>query len=316
MRGGIGCGLRELKIENWGRLLVAIVALKGDCIVGIIEVLGTVIELVAGGMSLWAVDPVPPKAQAPTPVVEHRKTAEGIEYGVWRVKKEKPAATLFILASTIDVTLGEPYYRQAGNALSEEGVLCVSIDLPCHGAERRGDEPEGIAGWSERAAKGENFMVENNRRLSRVLDDLIARGETDPERVAACGTSRGGFAALHFAAAEPRVKCVAGFCPVADLAALQEFQGREELPLVKELALLRQADALAGRGVWLIIGDRDDRVDTDRTIALARGITAAALRKNLSAKVDLHVVAEPQGHTTPAGSAELGARWIGERWRE
>jgi len=255
------------------------------------------------------VSPAPPGP--PSGIIEHRKTPDGVEYGLWSTKNTpRPAPTLFVLASTIDITLGEPYYRQAGNALAAHGYLSVSIDLPCHGSQRRPDEPEGLAGWSHRAAAGEDFIATNNRRLTSVLDDLLARGDTDPTRIAACGTSRGGFSALHFAAAEPRVKCVAAFCPVADLASLTEFKNREELTIVKQLALVRHAEKLAGRPVWLIIGDRDERVDTDKTVQLARRITAEALRQSLPAKTDLHVVAEPQGHTTPPGAAEQAAQWI------
>jgi dienelactone hydrolase len=124
-----------------------------------------------------------------------------------------------------------------------------------------------------------------------VLDHLIAAGVADPERVAACGTSRGGFAALHFAAADPRVKCVAAFAPATDLGALSEFRGAGDHPLAARLALQRRDDDLAGRAVWLVIGDRDERVGTD------------------------HVVSEPRGHATPAGAAEQGAKWIEQQVR-
>ena len=121
--------------------------------------------------------------------------------------------------------------------------------------------------------------------------------------MAACGTSRGGFAALHFAAADPRVKCVAAFAPVTDLGALTEFRGAEQNPLVARLALEHRADDLAGRAIWLIIGDRDDRVGTDNVIRFARSVTAASLKNGETAHVTLHVVPEPKGHTTPAGAA-------------
>lgn len=279
---------------------------------GILELVSFVIDLCVGASLLQAAEPPPPKAGT----IEHRTTADGVEYGIWSRGQTGPAPTLFVLASTIDNTLGEAYYRQAGNGLAEEGFISVSIDLPCHGSQRRPDEPDGLAGWSHRAANGEDFIATNNQRLKSVLDDLIARKVTDPNKIAACGTSRGGFSALHFAAAEPRVKCVAAFCPVADLASLTEFKGREELPVVKQLALAKHADQLAGRPVWLIIGDRDARVDTDKTIELARLITAASLKQNLPAKTDLHVLAEPKGHTTPAGAATEAATWILKQFRE
>ncbi|NUQ64583.1 MAG: alpha/beta fold hydrolase [Pirellulales bacterium] len=238
------------------------------------------------------------------------ETPGGVRFGIWGDLPAAPSPTLFILANTIDGTLGGPYFRQAGQALGKQGYLCVSVDLPCHGEEHRSDEPRDLAGWRHRCEQGENFVEEANRRLSQVLDHLVAAGHTQATKVAVCGTSRGGFMALHFAASDARVKCVAAYAPVTDLAALREFHGAEANSLVKSLALIQVAEKLAGRAVWIVIGDCDERVGTDHAIALARGITKASLAKGLAGRVDLHVVAEPRGHTTPAGAAEQSAAWI------
>ena len=112
-----------------------------------------------------------------------------------------------------------------------------------------------------------------------VLDHLIEVGLTDPGRVAAIGTSRGGFSALHFAAADPRVKCVAAFAPAIDLGALREFRGAEQAPMTRRLDLQSLAGDLAGRALWLVIGDRDERIGTDHVIHFARRVTAESLRK-------------------------------------
>ena len=93
---------------------------------------------------------------------------------------------------------------------------------------------------------------------------------------------------------------------------VREFQGMKNPRLVERLTLERHAGDLAGRAVWLLIGDRDERVGTDQTIALARRITSAALQARRPALVELHVLPEPQGHTTPrwAWSCEQAADWI------
>ncbi len=249
-------------------------------------------------------------AEEPEAVVRGLTTKDGVRFGIWPAAPKEPAPTLFILASSIEETLGNEYFRQCGNELAKRGYLCVSVDLPGHGLEVREDEPAGIAAWRARCEKDEDFVVSLTSRLSKVVDHLIAEKMTDPAKIAACGTSRGGYSALQFAAAEPRVKCVAAFAPVTELGVLREFKGVETNAMVQKLSVERRAADLAGRAVWLVIGDRDERVGTDDTIRLARMITAEALRQKRPALVELHVFAEPAGHTTPAGSAALAAEWI------
>ena len=234
-----------------------------------------------------------------------------MRFGLWGNDVVAPAATLFIFASTIEQTLGDPYYRQCGTALAEKGYLCVSLDLPCHGLEKRPEEPEGLAGWRYRIDHGEGkFISELNSKIFAVLDYLITNGYTDPERVAVCGTSRGGFAALHFAASDARVKCAVAFAPVTDLAVLSEFAGAGQNPAVQALALTEQAENLAGRPIWMVIGDRDKRVGTDAAITYANSVWQTSQKKNMKAGLELHVMPEPRGHTTPAGASELAAAWI------
>lgn len=271
-----------------------------SCIVRLVSVL-VVLRALCGG---------PANAQNAAGKVEVLKTKTGVRFGIWGEAASRPAPTLIILGSTIEATLGDAYFRQCGNTLSRHGYLCVSIDIPCHGEQARSKEPGGLEGWRRRCEQNEDFVAENNERLSKVLDHLIGVGYTDATRIAICGTSRGGFLALHFAAHDARVKCVAAYAPVIDLTALSEFRGAETNKTVTALALTRQAHKLAQRASWIIIGDRDDRVGTDHSIALARRITAEALAKKLAGHVELHVVTEPQGHTTPAGAAEKSAQWM------
>ena len=260
-------------------------------------------------------DPADTRPGRESRTVELHQTKTGVKFGTWGDKSVAPAPTLFVLAGTIQETLGDPYFRQSGNLLAAEGYLCVSVDLPCHGLQQRPDEPNGLGGWQARARRGEDFAAEAASRLKRVLDHLIETGQTDAAKVAACGTSRGGFIALHFAAADTRVKCVAAFAPVTDLEVLREFKGLGQDPRTRSLALSHQADKLAGRAVWLIIGDQDQRVGTDNTISLARRITAASLEKKLPSKVELHVMPEPRGHTTPTRAPQQAAEWIARQMK-
>ncbi len=243
-------------------------------------------------------------------VLTNKETADGVVYGVWGDAASPPSPTLFILAGTIDGTLESAYFRQCGNELADLGYLLVSIDLPCHGTQVAEGKPSGLGGWSHRVGNDEDIVAEANDRLSKVLDDLIKTGQTDPDRVAAAGTSRGGFIAIHFAAHDSRVKCAAGFAPVTELAALSEFRARQEHPLVAKLGLIRQAEKLAGRPVWIITGDRDERVGTHHAIELASRLSAVAKERDIPSNVELHVMSEPRGHTTPRGASKPAADWI------
>ena len=258
------------------------------------------------------------KAQEPAlPVLNGEvvtaKTADGIEYGLWGTKATYPAPTLFIFASDIHATLDNPYYRQCGELLAAQGYLCVSLDLPGHGAEQREGEPGGLGTWRTRSDAGEDFIAPFTVRVRAVLDHLIITSAADPARIAACGTSRGGFMALRVAAADPRIKATAAFAPVTNLMALREFNGATNTDHVAKLSLSAHADSLAGRSLWLIIGDRDERVSTDDCIAFARRVTAVSLEKTQSADTALLVLPEPKGHTTPQSAPELAAAWIAER---
>lgn len=234
---------------------------------------------------------------------------DGTRFGVLGPKPKQPAPTLLILAGSIELALGEAYFRQAGNRLRERGWLCVSLDLPAHGMDRHPDEPEGLRGWRHRIDREQDFVAPWTARVSQVLDFLTREGYSDPERIAACGTSRGGYMALQAAAHDRRIAAVAAFAPVTNLASLREFRGAENHPTVKRLSIAQSAPTLADRAVWLVIGDHDVRVGTDETVTLARQLSATATRSNQPGRVELHVL-PANGHTTPAGAAIRAARWI------
>lgn len=247
--------------------------------------------------------------QAPAKI-EFIKTEGGVRFGLLGAKPAQPAPTLIVLAGSPETTLGSDYFLQCGVMLSKQGYLCVSLDLPCHGQDQLPGEPAEIAGWRHRLDAGQDLMGDFQRRSKAMLDHLIANGFTDPDKIAACGTSRGGFSALHLAAQDKRIKCVAAIAPATDLLVVNEFKGMTHPERAAAVSAINQAEALAGRGVWIVIGDRDERVSTDHAIALARRLSAVAVEKKVPSRVELLVRSEPRGHTTPPGSAELAATWI------
>jgi pimeloyl-ACP methyl ester carboxylesterase len=223
-----------------------------------------------------------------------------------------PAPTLLVCAGGAEETLTHEIYGRTGRHLQAQGWNVISLDLPCHGADQREGEPEGLAGWRARIEKGENFVADWCRRVDDVLGYLVEQGIADPAGLMADGTSRGGFLACHAAAANPRLRAVAAFAPVTDLLTLREFAGMENDPLTQQLTLVNQADALADRAVWIIIGNDDERVGTDQAMELSRRLVRAAVERGLEPQVTLHVLPVP-GHTSKPEWHDLAAAWILEQ---
>ena|GEM_PF-208056 len=252
--------------------------------------------------------PEPPNQDA----VSFHTTSGGVRFGARGPRPTAPAPTLFVFANDIAGTLQNDDYNKAGKLLIPQGFLCVALDLPCHGQNVRADEPQGLDGWAARLSKGEDPISPFTKDASAVLDHLIQEGLTDPNRVAVCGTSRGGFAALHFAAAESRVRCAAAFAPVTDLLALREFAGQEKNLPTTNLALRHFAEKLAGRPIWMCIGNHDERVDTDRAIAFSRDVVKASFAQQKKGLIELHVMTS-EGHTIHSTAHEEAAAWIAKQ---
>ena len=114
------------------------------------------------------------------------------------------------------------------------------------------------------------------------------------------GVSRGGFCALHFAAREPRIKTVVGISPVTNPLALKEFAG-VTADQITAISLDHALEPLAGRTVWISIGNTDDRVSTDDCIAFTRRLVATTQKRHPQTSlfpVHLHV-GMSAGHRSP-----------------
>ena len=187
-----------------------------------------------------------------------------------------------------------------GDALSKQGWIFVMVDPACEGYAQQPGEPSSMAGWAIHATKGEEFVQSYVAGCREVLDHLIAEGFTDPQRVAVQGVSRGGFCALHFAAAEPRIKAVVGIAPVTNPLALTEFANVTPTQAAA-ISLDGVMESLAGRTVWISIGNSDDRVSTDECISFTRRLVTATRRLQPQLNlipVHLHV-GMSAGHRAP-----------------
>lgn len=245
------------------------------------------------------------------------RTSSGVPYGLIRdnVAATEPSPTLFIFASTLEAMQKELVYTEVARLLAPKGWTSVIMEPPCHGEDARADEPGHLEGWRHRVEHGQPFLDAFNARATAVLDELILQKLTDPDRVAACGTSRGGFVAYHFAAAEPRVKAVAGISPVTRLTALREFSATTHREQAEQLNAANLAPRLAGKSVWLSIGNNDARVNSDDAIAFTRAVVMASAKADQPhavIPVDL-IVARSTGHSKIDQAHELLATWLQEQ---
>jgi dienelactone hydrolase len=237
------------------------------------------------------------------------KTSDGVEFGVWGGKPDKPSPTLILLSGLITDSFTKTNFLRAGEILGPKGYLCVSIDLPCHGAlAKKGYS--NLVGWGKRAAEGDDFVAEFNARMKKVIDHLIEQKMTDPDKIVATGTSRGGFLAVRYAAFDKRVRATVAYAPVTDLRKLKEFEVARDVTSVDAMSLDAHVPDLVGKPVLIFIGDRDDRVDTDSVIAFARKLSAAAQKADVPSHVEIHVLSEPRGHSLPPGVEKFAAEWI------
>src|SRR5262249_40062627 len=144
-----------------------------------------------------------------------------------------PAPVVFVFAKDVTATLTDENFGRVAWQLQETGFVAISMDLPCHGEDQREGEPPRLEGWAWRIRHGDALSDSFLPKVRAVVDYLVRRKVADPARIATYGVSRGGFIAMHVAAADPRFRAVAAFAPVTDLARLTEFRGLENNSIVQ-----------------------------------------------------------------------------------
>ncbi len=244
--------------------------------------------------------------------VRHFFTEDGVEFGLWGGNGgSSPVPILFILANSIDGTLGDEYFRNCGNYLAKDhGWLCVSLDLPFHGMFKEKKRPNPLDNWASAVKDGTDFVEFNNLRMRKVLDFLIKKGFTTADSVAVSGISRGGYLALQFAAFEPRVKSVVAFCPVVNLFSLSEFNGIEQDNIKPTFNLFSKVDLLSSKRIWITIGNKDNRVGTEQSINFFNALSNYTTYDNDKGSLELVIKSESKGHTIPKGTVEMAKNWL------
>ena len=203
---------------------------------------------------------------------------------------------------------GAPY-NMAVEAFVKAGHRAASFDLPAHG-ERVDARGSGIDGMCARFLAGEDPFVQFAADGRAVIDALIERGEATADRIVVAGTSRAGYCSLRLAAAEPRVKAVAAFAPVTDWRVLREFAAVRERNDIAELALEHFRQDLAGKSIYIAIGNHDLRVGTD---ACARFVTKLAEVEGTAegkSRLQFLIVDDSEGHSLDNRWRDRGSQFL------
>jgi len=218
------------------------------------------------------------------------------------------ALLLLNFATDRTTSLRDPLYGDPVRRFLAAGHRAASFDVPAHG-ERIDAAGKGIEGLRERLLAGRDPFAGFVADGRAVIDECIRRGLARAGRIVVCGNSRAGYCALRLAAEDPRVSAVAGLAPVTDWRELREFSRVQENLAVAALALDRFAETLAGRPVYLVLGNADRRVGTAAFARLVHRLTEVEAARGLEqSALCLLIVDDSPGHT-------LADRWSAEAAR-
>lgn len=220
-------------------------------------------------------------------------------------------ALLLTFSSTRREALTVTPYDESAKIFVAAGHRALSFDLPEHGERVTPGREAGLVGMCQallaRQDPFERFVADGRATIDACLQHGLAR----PGRVFVCGVSRGGYCALRLAAADSRIGGVAGFAPVTDWRMLREFAHVKSRSDVAALALDNNAVALAGRPVWLAIGNRDDRVGSECCTHFVLRLIEAEARLGLrESRVSFQVVADSPGHSLDIRWRRAGAEFL------
>ncbi len=229
-------------------------------------------------------------------------TVEGrrIDCQLWSPPKEKLDKNPLLLVSlngSAEETFMNEHFRQSGIPFLENGHRVASFDLPCHGNRIDMKYGEGITGFRNAFIKGVNVFDWAVEECAALIDHLIDKGLAVPGRIALCGCSRGGYMGFRAFANDKRIAAMAGIGPVTDWSCLKEFENDKEDLGITKLQLNRFEAKIAGRSVFIVIGNHDNRVCTESCLDFYLKLYETNRRTGHEKTAPSIVVTEDPGHT-------------------
>lgn len=201
---------------------------------------------------------------------------------------------LMNISGTAETALHDPAQNHATEPFLEAGHYVVSFDLPYHG-QRVGKHGESIHGMGTAYMAGDDPFEQFISDGRATLDACCDRGIGTNGKIVGYGVSRAGYCLLRLAAADERLRAVAGLSPATDWGIPEEFSKTCPRTNTWPLLLDHWVDQLADRAIYLSIGAQDDIVGTEACMRFAMKLNEAqrkALPKDTLLN-QLHVVNSP-----------------------
>ncbi len=181
---------------------------------------------------------------------------------------EQSALLLNISATAYDALYDETQNHPTEPFLNA-GHYVLSFDLPHHGERVGKAYGESLLGWGKALLAGDDPFEQFVTDGKAALDTCQERGIGLNGKVVGYGVSRAGYCLLRLAAADERVRAVAGLSSVIDWGIPEEFTA--SCPRTKTWPLLidHWVEPLADRAIYLSVGGQDDVVGTEACVRFA-----------------------------------------------
>ncbi|KAF3363300.1 Uncharacterized protein PHSC3_000191 [Chlamydiales bacterium STE3] len=227
-----------------------------------------------------------------------------------------PLPTLFYFALSGRDSLELDPFNQPVVFLHGTLLRIFSFTLPGHGPGLKNTAAINV--WSKAFLKEENPIATFVQQAKTNISLLIDANLIDEKNIAVAGLSRGGFAAVHLAAREPRIKTILGFAPLTRLDRASEFQTIAHLPAVKENNLEHLIPHLSGKSLCFHIGNLDTLVHTEECFMFIHKLAKFAYENRVrSPQVEMvvHPSIGHHGHGTARETFLEGTNWLKEKMR-
>jgi hypothetical protein len=216
-------------------------------------------------------------------ITEFTVDAAGEKLTCWlaspeRSRRSEKSGLLLNISATRHYALRDPSQNHPTQPFLDAGHYVLSFDLPHHGDHVReeyaghaaADAANGqIQAMSKAFTAGddpfEQFIADGKAAFDACLD----RGIGANGKIVAYGVSRAAYCCLRLAAADPRLRAVAGPSPVTDWAVLPEFARYSDEAKTAQLHIANWAGRLSETAVYLCIGSQDDVVSTRSCVDFA-----------------------------------------------